>query len=152
MRFFCVVLPSLFSPPWSRVQVMYTRAGNWRSVGVGKHTRRPHFLSADVSASLPHLPHDATTQHPVLGCSDSQYRRAQSHQLRHQVRVRSSPWQRAPDTKFVVKTLMTMIPGTVLLVFMLTFCLIASWTLRACERSDSVADDTCDSLCNTEQE
>jgi len=38
------------------------------------------------------------------------------------------------DTKFVVKTLMTMIPGTVLLVFMLSFCLIASWTLRACER------------------
>jgi len=56
----------------------------------------------------------------------------------------SSPWQRAMatrrapgslDTKFVVKTLMTMIPGTVLLVFMLSFCLIASWTLRACERS-----------------
>ena len=45
--------------------------------------------------------------------------------------------RRAPasvDTKFVVKTLMTMIPGTVLLVFMLSFCLIASWTLRACER------------------
>jgi len=37
-------------------------------------------------------------------------------------------------TKFVVKTLMTMIPGTVLLVFMLSFCVIASWTLRACER------------------
>ena len=38
------------------------------------------------------------------------------------------------DIKFVVKTLMTMIPGTVLLVFMLSFCIIASWTLRACER------------------
>ena len=38
------------------------------------------------------------------------------------------------DTKFVVKTLMTMTPGTVLLVFMVTFCMIASWTLRACER------------------
>ena len=42
------------------------------------------------------------------------------------------------DTKFVVKTLMTMIPGTVLLVFMLSFCLIASWTLRACERYTAV--------------
>jgi potassium intermediate/small conductance calcium-activated channel subfamily N member 3 len=38
------------------------------------------------------------------------------------------------DTKFVVKTLMTMCPGTVLIVFMLTLCMIASWTLRACER------------------
>lgn len=38
------------------------------------------------------------------------------------------------DTKFVVKTLMTMCPGTVLLIFMLSLCLIASWILRICER------------------
>lgn len=38
------------------------------------------------------------------------------------------------DTRFVMKTLMTICPGTVLLVFMLSLWIIASWTLRACER------------------
>ncbi|XP_029654552.1 small conductance calcium-activated potassium channel protein-like, partial [Octopus sinensis] len=37
------------------------------------------------------------------------------------------------DTRFVLKTLMTICPGTVLLVFMLSLWIIASWTLRACE-------------------
>ena len=38
------------------------------------------------------------------------------------------------DTKFVLKTLMTICPGTVLLVCMLSMWIIASWLLRACER------------------
>ena len=38
------------------------------------------------------------------------------------------------DTKFVLKTLMTICPGTVLLVTMLSLWIIASWFLRACER------------------
>jgi potassium intermediate/small conductance calcium-activated channel subfamily N protein 3 len=38
------------------------------------------------------------------------------------------------DTKFVFKTLMTICPGTVMLVFMLSLWVIASWLLRACER------------------
>ena len=38
------------------------------------------------------------------------------------------------DTKFVLKTLMTITPGTVLLVFMLSLWIIAGWLLRACER------------------
>ena len=38
------------------------------------------------------------------------------------------------DTRFVMKTLMTICPGTVLLVFMLSLWIIASWLLRACER------------------
>ncbi|KAK3793104.1 hypothetical protein RRG08_026125 [Elysia crispata] len=38
------------------------------------------------------------------------------------------------DTKFVIKTLMTICPGTVLLVFMLTLWIIAGWLVRACER------------------
>lgn len=38
------------------------------------------------------------------------------------------------DTKFVLKTLMTICPGTVLLVFMLTLWIIAGWLVRACER------------------
>ena len=37
------------------------------------------------------------------------------------------------NTRFVLKTLMTICPGTVLLVFMLSLWIIASWTLRACE-------------------
>ncbi|KAK6188233.1 hypothetical protein SNE40_004459 [Patella caerulea] len=37
------------------------------------------------------------------------------------------------DTRFVLKTLMTICPGTILLVFMLTLWIIASWLLRACE-------------------
>ena len=38
------------------------------------------------------------------------------------------------NTRFVMKTLMTICPGTVLLVFMLSLWIIASWTLRACEK------------------
>jgi hypothetical protein len=37
------------------------------------------------------------------------------------------------NTRFVLKTLMTICPGTVLLVVMLTLWVIASWILRACE-------------------
>ncbi|XP_063433488.1 small conductance calcium-activated potassium channel protein 2-like isoform X1 [Mytilus trossulus] len=37
------------------------------------------------------------------------------------------------DTKFVLKTLMTICPGTVMLVFMISMWVIASWLLRACE-------------------
>ncbi|KAI0212646.1 Small conductance calcium-activated potassium channel protein, partial [Lamellibrachia satsuma] len=38
------------------------------------------------------------------------------------------------NTRFVLKTLMTICPGTMLLVFMLSLWIIASWMLRACER------------------
>ncbi|KAG8225984.1 hypothetical protein J437_LFUL005338 [Ladona fulva] len=37
------------------------------------------------------------------------------------------------NTRFVLKTLMTICPGTVLLVFMVSLWIIASWTLRQCE-------------------
>jgi len=39
------------------------------------------------------------------------------------------------NTRFVLKTLMTICPGTVLLVVMLSLWIVASWSLRACERS-----------------
>ena len=42
------------------------------------------------------------------------------------------------NTTFVLKTLMTICPGTVLLVFILSLFIIASWTLRACERFNLV--------------
>ncbi|XP_031849976.1 small conductance calcium-activated potassium channel isoform X4 [Nomia melanderi] len=38
------------------------------------------------------------------------------------------------NTRFVLKTLMTICPGTVLVVFMVSLWIIASWTLRQCER------------------
>jgi hypothetical protein len=38
------------------------------------------------------------------------------------------------NTRFVLKTLMTICPGTVLLVFMLSWWILASWTLRFCEK------------------
>lgn len=38
------------------------------------------------------------------------------------------------NTTFVLKTLMTICPGTVLLVFILSLFIIASWTVRICER------------------
>ena len=38
------------------------------------------------------------------------------------------------NTRFVLTTLMTICPGTVLLVFMVSLWIIASWTLRQCER------------------
>lgn len=37
------------------------------------------------------------------------------------------------NTRFVLKTLMTICPGTVLLVFILSLFIIASWWVRACE-------------------
>jgi len=39
------------------------------------------------------------------------------------------------NTRFVLKTLMTICPGTVLVVLMLSLWVIASWIMRACERS-----------------
>ncbi|CAH1796197.1 unnamed protein product [Owenia fusiformis] len=42
------------------------------------------------------------------------------------------------NTRFVMKTLMTICPGTVLLVFMLSLWIIASWILRACESNHDV--------------
>lgn len=38
------------------------------------------------------------------------------------------------DTRFVMKTLMTICPGTVLLVFSMSCWVIAAWTVRVCER------------------
>ncbi|XP_055796636.1 small conductance calcium-activated potassium channel protein 1b [Salvelinus fontinalis] len=38
------------------------------------------------------------------------------------------------NTRFVMKTLMTICPGTVLLVFSVSCWIIASWTVRVCER------------------
>ncbi|NXX14339.1 KCNN2 protein, partial [Podargus strigoides] len=38
------------------------------------------------------------------------------------------------NTRFVMKTLMTICPGTVLLVFSISLWIIAAWTVRACER------------------
>ena len=37
------------------------------------------------------------------------------------------------DTRFILKTLMTMCPGTVLLTFILTLWILLSWTMRMCE-------------------
>ena len=37
------------------------------------------------------------------------------------------------NTRFVLKTLMNIFPGTVLVVFMLSLWIICAWTLRACE-------------------
>ena len=41
------------------------------------------------------------------------------------------------NTRFVMKTLMTICPGTVLLVFSISLWIIAAWTIRACERYDN---------------
>lgn len=41
------------------------------------------------------------------------------------------------NTRFVMKTLMTICPGTVLLVFTISLWIIAAWTVRACERCSS---------------
>lgn len=38
------------------------------------------------------------------------------------------------NTRFVMKTLMTICPGTVLLVFSISLWIIAAWTVRVCER------------------
>lgn len=44
-------------------------------------------------------------------------------------------WQVHFNTRFVMKTLMTICPGTVLLVFSISLWIIAAWTVRVCERS-----------------
>ncbi|XP_055064776.1 small conductance calcium-activated potassium channel protein 2 isoform X1 [Misgurnus anguillicaudatus] len=46
------------------------------------------------------------------------------------------------NTRFVMKTLMTICPGTVLLVFTISLWIIAAWTVRACERYHDNADIT----------
>lgn len=38
------------------------------------------------------------------------------------------------NTRFVLKTLMTIFPGTVMGVFMLSLWIVCAWTFRACER------------------
>lgn len=38
------------------------------------------------------------------------------------------------NTRFVTKTLMTICPGTVLLVFSISSWIVAAWTVRVCER------------------
>jgi potassium intermediate/small conductance calcium-activated channel subfamily N len=43
------------------------------------------------------------------------------------------------NTTFVLKTLMTICPGTVLLVFILSLFIIASWTVRVCERYETIS-------------
>ncbi|XP_062870765.1 small conductance calcium-activated potassium channel protein 2 [Trichomycterus rosablanca] len=46
------------------------------------------------------------------------------------------------NTRFVMKTLMTICPGTVLLVFTISLWIIAAWTVRACERYHDNQDVT----------
>uniref|UniRef100_A0A3Q3K7C3 Calmodulin-binding domain-containing protein n=1 Tax=Monopterus albus TaxID=43700 RepID=A0A3Q3K7C3_MONAL len=46
------------------------------------------------------------------------------------------------NTRFVMKTLMTICPGTVLLVFTISLWIIAAWTVRACERYHDTQDIT----------
>ncbi|XP_069737387.1 small conductance calcium-activated potassium channel protein 2 [Phaenicophaeus curvirostris] len=46
------------------------------------------------------------------------------------------------NTRFVMKTLMTICPGTVLLVFSISLWIIAAWTVRACERYHDQQDLT----------
>ncbi|XP_032829721.1 small conductance calcium-activated potassium channel protein 1 isoform X2 [Petromyzon marinus] len=46
------------------------------------------------------------------------------------------------NTRFVMKTLMTICPGTVLLVFSISLWIIAAWTVRACERYHDTKDIT----------
>ncbi|XP_047414500.1 small conductance calcium-activated potassium channel protein 3 isoform X4 [Sciurus carolinensis] len=43
------------------------------------------------------------------------------------------------NTRFVMKTLMTICPGTVLLVFSISLWIIAAWTVRVCESPESPA-------------
>ncbi|KNC23564.1 Small conductance calcium-activated potassium channel protein [Lucilia cuprina] len=54
------------------------------------------------------------------------------------------------NTRFVLKTLMTICPGTVLLVFMVSLWIIASWTLRQCE-SVPVSLASLSYYCSTEK-
>ncbi|KAM3872791.1 small conductance calcium-activated potassium channel protein 2 [Diretmus argenteus] len=46
------------------------------------------------------------------------------------------------NTRFVMKTLMTICPGTVLLVFSISLWIIAAWTVRVCERYHDNQDIT----------
>ncbi|KAM6936224.1 small conductance calcium-activated potassium channel protein 2 [Lycodopsis pacificus] len=46
------------------------------------------------------------------------------------------------NTRFVMKTLMTICPGTVLLVFSISLWIIAAWTVRVCERYHDTQDVT----------
>ncbi|XP_063147079.1 small conductance calcium-activated potassium channel protein 1 isoform X2 [Candoia aspera] len=46
------------------------------------------------------------------------------------------------NTRFVMKTLMTICPGTVLLVFSISSWIIAAWTVRVCERYHDKQDMT----------
>ncbi|OCT98534.1 hypothetical protein XELAEV_18010770mg [Xenopus laevis] len=46
------------------------------------------------------------------------------------------------NTRFVMKTLMTICPGTILLVFSISLWIIAAWTVRACERYHDQQDVT----------
>ncbi|XP_034030631.1 small conductance calcium-activated potassium channel protein 2 [Thalassophryne amazonica] len=46
------------------------------------------------------------------------------------------------NTRFVMKTLMTICPGTVLLVFSISLWIIAAWTVRVCERYHDAQDVT----------
>ncbi|KAL2084142.1 hypothetical protein ACEWY4_019660 [Coilia grayii] len=46
------------------------------------------------------------------------------------------------NTRFVMKTLMTICPGTVLLVFSISLWIIAAWTVRVCERYHDPQDVT----------
>uniref|UniRef100_A0A8C0BL37 Potassium calcium-activated channel subfamily N member 1 n=1 Tax=Buteo japonicus TaxID=224669 RepID=A0A8C0BL37_9AVES len=45
------------------------------------------------------------------------------------------------NTRFVMKTLMTICPGTVLLVFSISSWIIAAWTVRVCERYQEVTSN-----------
>lgn len=49
------------------------------------------------------------------------------------------------DTRFVMKTLMTICPGTVLLVFSVSCWIIAAWTVRVCERYNLLTSIDCHS-------
>ncbi|XP_043442939.1 small conductance calcium-activated potassium channel protein 1 isoform X3 [Prionailurus bengalensis] len=44
------------------------------------------------------------------------------------------------NTRFVMKTLMTICPGTVLLVFSISSWIVAAWTVRVCERENMYHD------------
>ncbi|OCT66664.1 small conductance calcium-activated potassium channel protein 3 [Xenopus laevis] len=50
------------------------------------------------------------------------------------------------NTRFVMKTLMTICPGTVLLVFSISMWIIAAWTIRVCERYHDRQEMTCNFL------
>uniref|UniRef100_A0A1A8H9B5 Potassium intermediate/small conductance calcium-activated channel, subfamily N, member 3 n=1 Tax=Nothobranchius korthausae TaxID=1143690 RepID=A0A1A8H9B5_9TELE len=53
------------------------------------------------------------------------------------------------NTRFVMKTLMTICPGTVLLVFSISLWIIAAWTVRVCERYHDAQDVTTNVLRET---